>query len=107
MMPLTGWGLTEINGLWLCAGVEECDLERPMPGKSFAGRPCNPTSINLDIAALHGRPGRAVRDFILAGFAGILREGVIEGLAIDILGVSGQVTFHRVGQVGVAAVRHC
>ena len=49
----------------------------------------------LDIRPFHRGPGCAMSDFFLARIAAVRCERVIEGLAIDVLGVRRQVVTNR------------
>lgn len=60
----------------------------------------------LDIGSLDGGPGDAVRGFFLPDVAGVRREGVIEGGAIDVLRMGRKVVADRCGKVGIGAVWH-
>jgi hypothetical protein len=44
-----------------------------------------------------------VRALLLVGITRVRREGMIEGLAIDILGVRRKVRLHRSGQIALKA----
>src|SRR6516162_109491 len=61
---------------------------------------------DLHVGALDRRPGDAVRGLLLARIAYVRREGMIEGLAVDVLGVWRNVCLHRRRQIAVGTVWH-
>ena len=58
---------------------------------------CDPARADLDVRALHHGPGDAVRGLFLTHVAGICRIGVVERLAIDVLGMIWQVCADKGG----------
>ena len=60
----------------------------------------------LGIGSLDGGPGDAVSGFFLPDVAGVGREGMVEGGAIDVLRMGRKVVADRCGKIGIGAVRH-
>jgi hypothetical protein len=69
-------------------------------------RPADPAAADLHIGTFDRGPGDAVRRFLLTRVAGVGREGMVEGLAVDVLGMRRQMPLHRDRKVAVAPVRH-
>ena len=61
---------------------------------------------DLFVSSFDGGPGCAVRDLLLPHVAAMRGKGMIEGLAIDILRMRGQVAANRRREVGVGAIWH-
>ena len=59
----------------------------------------HPIASDLLVRPFHCGPGSAVRDFFLAVVASVRCERMIEGLAIDVLGVRRQVMTDGSGEV--------
>ena len=67
---------------------------------------CNPASAGLDVGALHRRPRDAMRGLFPAHIAGMRSVGVIEGFAIDILGVIRKMSPDGIGKVVIPSIGH-
>ncbi len=85
------------------------DIDGIGPKGSYLGlrspsAPCgvrNPALADFDVGPLDGGPGNPVRGFFLPDIAVIRRVGVIESLAIDVLGVIGEMSPDGTGQIGI------
>ena len=66
----------------------------------------DPAPTFLDVGAFHRRPRNAMRRLFLSRIAGMLREGVIEGLAINGLGMIGKMRLDGSGKIVVGSVWH-
>ena len=68
--------------------------------------PDHPITTHFDIGSLDRSPGDAVCRLFLARIAGMGREGVIKGLAINVLRMGRQVPLHRDGKIVVGSIGH-
>ena len=68
--------------------------------------PRNPNIASFDVAAFDGRPGDHMGALFAIEFAGMGGEGVIEGFAVDVLRVAGQVVPDRRRQIAIDTIRH-
>ena len=65
-----------------------------------------PAIADRDVGPLHGGPVDPVRGFLLTRISGMGGEGVVEGRAVNVLRVLGQMLAYGRWKVGIAAVRH-
>src|SRR5665213_741200 len=62
--------------------------------------------VGLHVAAFHRRPGDHMRALLAIDLAGMRRISMIEGIAVEVLGLRRQVIAHRCGQIEIVAIRH-
>src|SRR5579864_13766 len=68
--------------------------------------PADPGISHLDVRSLDRGPGDAMGCLFLPPFDGMGGVGVIEGLAIDVLGVRGQMRADRNRQINIGPIGH-
>lgn len=66
----------------------------------------NPMIAIFRVGALDRGPGDAVGDFLAFGIGSMGSKGMVEGCAVDILSMLGQMTAHRWRQVHVSGIGH-
>jgi hypothetical protein len=71
---------------------------------SIAAGACNPTAADLHVGPLDCGPGDPMRRLFLAQFGDMRGKGVIEGLAVDGLGVRRQMGLDRRGKIAVGSI---
>jgi len=74
--------------------------------KGYYGVSLDPVFTGLDVRTFHRRPGDPVRGFLLPGFPRMRGIGVIERLAINILGVFGKMSPDGSRQISIRWIGH-
>ena len=62
--------------------------------------------VGLHVAAFHRRPGDHMRALLAIDLAGMRGISMIEGIAVEVLGLRRQVIAHRCRQIEIVAIRH-
>ncbi len=71
-----------------------------------ASGPQHPAFARFDVGAFDRGPGNPVRGLFLPEFTCMRGVGMIEGFAIDVLGVIGQMSPDRCRQIGICSIWH-
>ena len=67
---------------------------------------CNPAAADFDKGALDRGPGNAMGRLLPARIVRVRGKGVVECLAVDVLGMGRQVRLHRSGKIVVGQIWH-
>ena len=66
----------------------------------------DPAVPDLDVGTFDGRPCDPMRRLLLPGLAGMIGEGMIESLPINVLRVFGQMRADGGREISIGGIRH-